>query len=104
MNGTLIFSPGQTSQSFNVPIIGDTTDEPNETILLGLSTPVNALIGTPSAATLTILDDDNPPTVQFSMSSYPAGEGAGTATITVTLSAASEQVATVDYAATAGTA
>jgi len=40
-------------------------------------------------ATLTIVDDDSPPVVQFSSAAYSVGEAAGTATITVTLSAPS---------------
>ena len=54
--GTLTFIPGQTSQSFAVPIISDSLDDPNETIALFLVNPSNtANLGSPSDATLTIL-------------------------------------------------
>jgi hypothetical protein len=57
-SGTLTFDPGVTSQSFSVTILQDTEAEGGETINLTLSDPVNAHLGTPSTATLTIVDDD----------------------------------------------
>lgn len=45
-----------------------------------------------------------PITVQFSSNNYTINEGGGAATITVTLSAASTQTVTVDYATSDGTA
>ncbi len=56
--GTLTFEPGQTSKTFSVPISNDALDEPNETILLALSDPNGAVLGTPSGATLTVVDND----------------------------------------------
>jgi hypothetical protein len=56
--GTLTFKPGATTKTFTVQIRNDSVAEPNETILLSLSRPRNALLGTPSSAELTILDDD----------------------------------------------
>jgi hypothetical protein len=58
--GILTFAPGQTSQSFNIQVISDTISETIETVLLALSNPVSATLGTPATATLTIVDDDNP--------------------------------------------
>jgi hypothetical protein len=55
---TLIFTPGETSQVFTVPISDDTVEEPDEVVSLLLSNPVDATLGEPYAATLTILDDD----------------------------------------------
>jgi chitinase len=58
-NGTLSFAAGQTSKSFSVIIKNDTLNEPDETVNLILDTPTGgSRLGTPSAAVLTILDDD----------------------------------------------
>ena len=60
--GTLTFAPGETNKTFNVTIKNDTTDEPEQTVVLTLSNPTNALLGTPAVATLTITD--NAPSAQ----------------------------------------
>ena len=102
-SGLLTFAPGVTSQTFTVPIINDAVLEPDETITLTLSSAVNAAIGL-NPATLTILNDDATPQVDFSSATYSVNEGAGSATITVTLSAASSFTATIDYVTAAGSA
>jgi regulation of enolase protein 1 (concanavalin A-like superfamily) len=62
VNGTLVFNPGVTSQVFLVPITDDAEHEVDETIILTLSNPVNAVIGSNNPVPLIILDDDEPPT------------------------------------------
>jgi hypothetical protein len=57
-SGTLSFADGQTSKSFTVPILQDTSAEGDETINLTLSGVVGATLGTRNAAVLTIVDDD----------------------------------------------
>ena len=56
--GTLTFTPGQTSQTFQVTILDDAMKEADETINLSLSSPSHANLGSPTAATLTVIDDD----------------------------------------------
>lgn len=59
--GTLTFNPGVTSQQINVPIIGDTTAEPDETFFVNLgNASANALIGN-GQGTGTITNDDFTP-------------------------------------------
>lgn len=103
-SGILTFDAGQVSKTFPVPIVEDPLDENNETINLALSGPTNATLGTPSNAALTVVDNDNPPTVQFSASNYSVNETSGSALITATLNAASGFTVTVHYASTNGTA
>ncbi len=63
--GSVVFAPGQTSKSISIPIINDLNDEPNETFSLTLSNPGNAKLGTPASTTVTITDDDPPPSVAW---------------------------------------
>ncbi len=61
--GTLAWLDGDSaSKTFSVPIINDSLIEANETISLALFAPSGgAVLGTQSTATLTLLDDDLPP-------------------------------------------
>jgi hypothetical protein len=53
-SGTLTFSPGETRQTFTIPIYYDFVHERNETVQLVVRNPSNAGLGTPATATLTI--------------------------------------------------
>ncbi|MCI0465353.1 MAG: hypothetical protein L0Z62_51185 [Gemmataceae bacterium] len=58
----LVFQPGQTSLPFDVEIVNDQVPEPVKTFSLTLSGPsTNATVGSPNPATVTIIDDDQPP-------------------------------------------
>ena len=82
-SGTLAFAEGESSKTFTVPLIPDTNNEPNETVNLTLANPTGgALLGTPSAAALTIVNDDRP-TFQLDSAVYEAGEADGHLTLTV---------------------
>lgn len=56
--GTLTFAPGSTEMTFTVPMVDDMLDEPDETVTVTLSNPVNALLVGASVSTLTIVDND----------------------------------------------
>jgi uncharacterized repeat protein (TIGR01451 family) len=105
---TLTIPAGQTSASFTIPIINDALSESAEMIMLSLSGPGGAALGSPASAALSIIDDDSAvivPAVYFSGSSYQVGEGGGSATITVTLNVANPTTAvTVVYSTADGTA
>ncbi|MCW5801166.1 MAG: hypothetical protein KIT31_02040 [Deltaproteobacteria bacterium] len=96
----LTFTPGVTTQMITVQLTPDTTDEDDETAVIVLANPVNATLGTPASHTLTILDDDPPPSINFTQAASSAGEGAGTRSIGVTLSAVSGK--TITYSITVG--
>ena len=66
----MTFAAGETSQSFDVALAGDATDEENETVAVTLSGPTNATLGT-ATATGTITDDDDPPTLSIDSPSAP---------------------------------
>jgi hypothetical protein len=58
-NATVEFADGELTKVLNPPIVNDTADESDETVALTLSQPaLGATIGTPAAATLTIVDND----------------------------------------------
>lgn len=58
-NGTLSFSPGETTKLVKIKIINDEISKPTETFELNLSNPLKATLGEGRSA-ITILDDDNP--------------------------------------------
>ena len=107
---TLTFAgtAGET-QTFGVNPIGDSTSEPDETVLISMSGLVPVTVGTgdidiTDGATLTILNDDdslisvNDPTV------LEGDAGSATLTYTVSLNQAALGSITVDYATSDGTA
>lgn len=106
--GTLTFAPGATSATINVPVVGETLVEQDESFFVNLSGPTNATISD-GAATGTILDDDGLPFITIDDASVNEGDtGSVNATFTVSLSRTSTQVVRVGFAtanntATAGT-
>ena len=99
----MTFAPNETEQTFSVSITDDSEDESDETVALSLSNPSGATLGSTSAATLTIIDNDTL-TAQFSATTYTVAENAGTATITVELTHSPVSTVTVEYATADGTA
>ena len=95
--GSIELRSGVTSQQINVPVLGDTLDELNETFTFTLSGAVNASIAT-AQGTGTITDNDPTPSLSINNTSVTEGiSGTVNATLTVTLSAPSGQTVTVNY-------
>ena len=98
--GTLNFAAGQTQKTFPVTIVDNATaNAPNKTIVFKLAsaTPAGSQIKTPTA-TLTIIDNEGPGTLDFSSSASTVLEGAGFATVTVNRIGATNLKLSVDYA------
>jgi uncharacterized delta-60 repeat protein len=55
-NGLLVFTNGQTVQTFTIPVVNSTAVQPDKTVLLQLFNPTNGILIAPYAATLTIHD------------------------------------------------
>lgn len=76
---TLSFGPGVTTRTVLIPTVDDGSHEGPETVALELSDPTGgAILGAPSAATLTLGDNDAAPvpgTIAFASASHAAGEG-----------------------------
>ena len=105
-SGTVTFTPGQTSQSVSIDVLGDTVDEDDEALSVELSNAVNAAIADGSGA-ITILDDDGAPALSLSIADTSVTEGTGgtsTLSFTVTLSAASAEEVTVEFDTADGSA
>ena len=83
--GTLTFTPGQTSKTVTVDVIGDTNKEASETFFVNLNSPSGATLFD-SQGKGTILDDDNVDFVVTSIvltPSSPVADGTFSATVTV---------------------
>ncbi len=92
--GTLTFAAGTTSQTLDVSVTGDTTDEADETVVVTLSNAANATIST-ATGTGTITDNDDAPTVTLSVADDSISENGGSTTVSATLSHASSEATTI---------
>lgn len=116
---TVTVAEGQTSIVLSLPIVGDTTREANETVVLQFS---NAQYGAPITATGTITNDDASAAYTITVNNPTAVEGnsgntnalsytvtlnraadAGGATLNVSVDASSTASSGVDYVPPAGT-
>jgi uncharacterized protein YhjY with autotransporter beta-barrel domain len=95
---------GSSSATFTVLVNGDTLNEPNETFFVNVSNVSGASVGDAQGQG-TIVNDDAQPTLSIDDVSVNEGNsGTTTATFTVSLSAASGQTVSVNYASADGTA
>ena len=88
---TVSFANGDTAnKTVSIPIVNDTSVEPNETVNLALSSPTGgATLGSPSTAVLTITDNDGGTTLSASPTTVAPG-----GTITATWSGIATPTAT----------
>ena len=74
-NGTVTINAGETSGSITIAnIIDDSLKEVDETVIVTLSNPSNATLGSDSVHTYTIIDNDTPPVVNFKATSSNGDE------------------------------
>lgn len=85
-NSSLTIPAGQTSGTIDIHLIDDLSIEANETIILTLNEPTGAMLGDLTTYSLTIADNDNLPTVTFSLANQSVNESAGSVTVGVNLS------------------
>ncbi len=100
---TITFMPGELAKTISIAVTNDTLDEPDETLAVTLSAPVNAALGAATTSTLTIVDDDSPPTIELAQATAKVTEAMTTVSLTVQLSTASGFAVSVPFAVT-GTA
>jgi hypothetical protein len=104
----LVFGDNETTKNVIIPIVVDTLDEPDETVNLIIDNPVNATLGTPSTAVLTIQDLEDQPNLTIADASVIERDS-GTTTMQFFLKLSrptqrpvSVSFATADDTATAG--
>jgi hypothetical protein len=102
-SGTLVFSAGQISQSFTIPIIDNFQVGPALTVGLVLSSPTQGSLGAPSTAVLTI-NPDLAGALQFGSSMQSVIPGATVANITVLRTGGAGGTVTVAYTTGGGNA
>ena len=100
----MIFSPGQTSLNFTIPVLHDFAITGPLTVGIALSNPTAGFLGTPSAAILTINDVDQSGSFAFGSSTFSVSAGATVANVTVLRVGGAGGTASVTYATSAGTA
>ena len=97
---TLTFAAGETSKTVTVATTHDTTDEPDETFTLRVTSTSSAqFVGADTTVKGTITNNDDPPRLSVQGGSAMEGDDV---TFTVTLSAASGKTVTVHAATSKG--
>src|SRR5262249_16663201 len=97
LSGTITFSPGQTTQSVSVKVLGDLLVEANETFFLKLSNVANATLGRDTVQA-TILDNDQSIIRTTDITVTEGNSGTSDAILPITLSAPNSQTVTVQFA------
>lgn len=96
--GSLIFNPGERTQTVTVTILDDLIRESEERFFLELRNAAgSAIIGTPDRTAVVIVDNDDLPQVQYTSNNYTVNETDDLATITVAVNGVSETPFTVEY-------
>jgi CSLREA domain-containing protein len=103
-SGDLTFLANETSKQIQVPIVDDTAVENNETFTVTLTAPSGATLGSPSSASVTIVDNDTLPQVRWTSATYTADENSGGATLMVTRSGNDSGTVVVHYSTSDGSA
>lgn len=103
VNENVVFADGEMIKTVLVPVFDNTVVDGNRTVLLTIANPTGgATLGPPSAAVLTILDDDV--AVAFGSPVFVVNEGDGTVVLNVLRLNGTNGTTSVSYATTNGTA
>jgi hypothetical protein len=98
-NGTINFAAGSATANLTIDPLADTTVEPDETIVLTLASGTGYTVGTISAITATILNDDVLPTISIAATDANAAEqNRDPGVFTITRTGATSSSLTVNYA------
>jgi len=95
--GTIIFMPGETSQTVSITLNGDTTIEPDETFFLNLAGSANATILDNQGQGTIANDDADPPIFEFTQATFDHSESLQSVTLTVRRTGNLTPAASVDF-------
>ena len=101
-NGTVSFAAGETTNTLDIELLDDATQESTETFRIRLLSALNTSIGT--GTNLVTVTDDDASSIGFTVSAIGVTEDTNTLTITVTRSGATNTAATVRFASSNATA
>ena len=102
-SGSVLFNPGDTSETIALVVGGDRVGEPNETFLVNLSQAAGGAVIGDGQGTVTIADDE--PRVAITDASKSEGNSGTTQFVfAITLSPASDSGVTLNYATANGSA
>ena len=94
---TILIEAGNQFGQIALTAIPDEMDESNESIIIDVSTVVNGTEASLQQVPLSIIDDDAPPQVSFSIASRSVNEAVGNVDVSATLDVASSFTVTVPY-------
>ena len=94
---TLLFAAGNTTSTGTVTITAEDNDEhePSKSVTVSAEARNDQGVTAPDAVTLTINDDDDPPTVMLAVADLSISENGGTTNVTATLSNPSSAATTI---------
>ncbi|MEZ6017362.1 MAG: Calx-beta domain-containing protein [Planctomycetota bacterium] len=95
--GPIVIPAGTATVPLTITPLNDTQLEGAEVATFTLSAPQNAVLGARSTHDLTLLDDETVPAASFAVAAANVTEGAGTASVSVTLSGPPATVVSVPY-------
>jgi hypothetical protein len=100
----LVIKAGSAGGTIAVEVLDNGLQEDDETVMLSLGVPTNAMLGIQTVSTLTVVDNDPAPVAAFVKTSSRGEEGMNPAKLEVSLNPGSGKTVTVEYAVTGGTA
>lgn len=96
----ITISAGVLTADITLTIIDDLLDEENQTIIVTMGAPTNAIQGTTTVHTATIEDNDPTPRINWTASAQTVSEGVGTVTITAEITEVSELTVSIPFTVT----
>jgi len=105
VSNRITWDDGETGTKFTaIPLVNNALLDGTRTFTIQLASPSpGVLLAAPTNATVTILDDDSPPVVQWSYTIHTVNENAGFIQLTATRSGGTNNI-TVSFATSNGTA